>query len=224
MTGLLVRPEGTRHLHRRGRPGDLHRRRASAPTGALDPACGGGTGLVNVPLGPGSAPGDRRRGRARRPVEHDARRRHRPHHHRHAARRGDPPATRTGRSTPASAPRASPHLARRPRASGSRRWSRDTSGRILLAGTGAAAGLAGRPPARQRRPRHQLRQRRPHLPGARPAARRRRRSTPASTRSTSPARKAVIAGSAAGPGPLVRSIGGTTLHRPLRAHRLTIAT
>ena len=74
--------------------------------------------------------------------------------------------------TPASAARASP-ASRAPAArSGSRRWSA-TAPAGSCSPAPASRPRAGHPPARQRRPRHDLRQRRPHLPAARPPARRR---------------------------------------------------
>ena len=195
------------HLHRRRRPGDLHRR-------PRRPHRRAGPDLRRhrdrqPPDGPGQRARDRRRGAAGRPVGHDDRGRHRPDRRRHPARRGHPPQAGRHAGHQVRHQGHHAHLPRRPRDPHHRDGARPQQPHPARRHR-PAAGLAGDPPARQRRPR----QRRSATaasptrcfgqpPGGDPVYTRFDAIDVAGS-------KAVLVGSAAGPGTLVRGFGGTT--------------
>jgi uncharacterized delta-60 repeat protein len=206
VTGLLVRAEGTITYTAAAGPATFTIVRL-LPTGAPDPAFGGGTGVVHVPLGPGSAPGVGA-----------------------AAVRLGPSNTTLVAGTDLSAtgtPRVavirlnldgtldtrfgSKGIVRVSRAGRDLRvtsMTRDSSGRILLAGTGAPPGsLVIRLRANGRIDRHFGNGGLTYpVLGQSPGG------TPIYTRIDAieaAGSKAVLVGSAAGPGPLVRNFEGT---------------
>ena len=134
------------------RPGDLHDRCGCSPTGAPDPTFGG-TGVVTVPLGPGSGPGSApyavRRGPSTTTLVAGTDLTDR----RLAARQRHPAARRRHARHALRQPRDRPRLARRPRhpdhVDGPRQPRPDPARRHR-----PPAGLAARAPARQRRARH----------------------------------------------------------------------
>ncbi len=138
-TGLLVRPDGSVTLHR-SEPARAARGRRRSPSSACCPPARadpsfGGTGIVDDHAGPGRRRRHRRAGRPEHDEQHDPRRGLRPDRRRHAARRGHPaPGRRLAR------PRFGAHgVARIARAGREIRITsmvRDNSGRILLAGSG----------------------------------------------------------------------------------------
>ena len=227
-TGLLVRPRGDADLHRRRRgrrrvsrdvhdrprradrragPGaGRHRDRRASRSG---PGQAAGIGAAAIRQGPSGttlvAGTDLTAAGTPRGAVHPAQAR------RHAGHALRQPAASRGSRAPAAR-------------SGSRRWS----------ATAPAGSCSPAPASRRTRmvvrlrangaPRHELRQRRPDLPAARPPARRRPDLHDASTRSTPPAPRADHRRLGRRPGragPRRRRRHG--LHRPLRAHRLAIA-
>ena len=207
-----------------GGPDQATRRRSPSsallPTGAPDPTFGG-TGVVTIPLGPGTAPGDRRAADPPGPVGHDARRRHRPDRRRHAARRGHPRCAPDGTLDTRFGSHGIARISRAGREIRIKAMVRDSTGRILLAGSGQPPDALVAAPARQRRaatPRfgnggltYPLLGR---PPGGDPIYTTLRRD-----RRRGLARRARRLGRR--PGPLrPRRRGRHDLHRPLRAHRL----
>ena len=185
----------------------------------------GGTGVVTRRRsGPGTGAGLGRGRDPPGPVEHDAGRGHRPD-----APRGTP----RGAVIRLQRRRHARHALRHARASRASRAPAATSGSRRWPATAAAGSCSPAPAAppdalvvRLRAsgaPRHHVRQRRPHLPAARPPARRRpdlhdarrdrrRRLAAPSSPARPPARARCP-----------QRLGGTTYTRPLRAHRLAIA-
>jgi uncharacterized delta-60 repeat protein len=207
VTGLLTRTDGTITYTVAAGPATFTIVRM-LPTGAADPAWGAGTGVVTVPLGPGSAPGVGA-----------------------SAIRGGPSNMTLVAGTDLSAtgtPRAavirlnadgtldtrfgSNGIARISRAGRELRvaaMARDSAGRIVLAGTGS--------PPDSLVIRLRANGRRDNAFGTRgltyPALGQPPGGAPVFTRLDAvdaAGSKAILVGSAAGPGPLVRSFGGTT--------------
>ena len=182
---LLVRTDGTLTFTVAAGPATFTIVRVGT-AGAPDPTFGG-TGIVNVPLGPGSAPGDRR-----------------------AAPSAPAPANTTlvaGTDLTATGTPRGAVIRLKPNGALDTRFGTKGITRISRAGreiriTTMVRDCQRPHPARRHRPPaglagvrlrangardNDVRQRRPHLPGARPAARRRPGLHRASTRSTSPA-------------------------------------
>ena len=191
-------------------PGDVHRRPRCCPTGAPDPTFGAAPGSSRSRSGPGSGAGVGAQAVRGGPggttlvagtdLTDD----------RDAARRGHPAARRTARSTRASAQRGITRISRAGR--------RDPHHGHGPRQPGPDPALRLRPPARTRSwcacaasgaRDNTLRQRRPDVPAARPPAGRRTRSTRRFDAIDAVGSRAIIAGSAAGPGALARADSGT---------------